>query len=105
MNTKRVFVAALAASLLNAGMLAGGAFGGERWNLSHPRRAEVNQRLHNQSQRIKEGLKSGKLSPAEAQTLHQEDRQIRSEERADAAGHGSHITKAEQRHSTGRRTS
>jgi hypothetical protein len=97
MHTKRVLVTALVAGLLNAAMLAGAAFGGEPWKLNHPRRAEVNQRLHNQDQRVKEGLKSGKLSQAEAQTLHQEDRQIRNEERADAAEHGSHITKAEQR--------
>ncbi len=97
MNTKRVLVATLVAGLLNAGMLTGTTFAGERWRLHHPRRAEVNQRLRNQSQRIKEGLKSGELSPAEAQTLHQEDRQIRYEERAEAAEHGSHITKAEQR--------
>jgi len=97
MHMKRVLITALAAGLLNAGVLAGGAFGGERWNLNHPRRAEVNQRLHNQGQRIREGVKSGKLSQAQAQTLHQEDRQIRTEERADAAQNGSHITKAEQR--------
>lgn len=97
MQAKRVLITTLAAGLLNMGMLAGGAFGGERWNWNHPRRAEVNQRLHNQGQRIKEGLKSGKLSQAEAQTLHQEDRQIRTEERADAAEHGSHLTQAEQK--------
>lgn len=97
MQLKRVFVAAVAAGLLNAGILAGGAFGGEQWRLNHPRRAEVNQRLHNQNQRIKEGRQSGKLSQAQAQSLHQEDRQIRTEERADAAQNGSHITKAEQK--------
>ena len=96
MRAKQILITALAAGLLNAGMLAGGAFGGERWKLNHPRRAEVNQRLHNQNQRINEGLKSGKLTPAQAQALHQEDHHIRTAERADAAQYGSHITKAEQ---------
>jgi hypothetical protein len=68
-----------------------------QWKQDHPRRAEVNGRLGNQNERINEGVQSGKLSPAEAQGLHQEDRQIRKEERADASQDGGHITKAEQK--------
>lgn len=97
MQRKQVIVAALAAAILNVGLMAGAAFGGEKekWNKEHPRRAEVNHRLHNQNARIKEGLKTGKLTPQQAKALHQEDHQIRQEERADAAQDGGHITAAE----------
>ncbi|MGO9114563.1 MAG: hypothetical protein ACLP9L_35555 [Thermoguttaceae bacterium] len=97
MQRKQVVATALAAALLNVGFLAGAALGGQKWNAEHPRRAEVNHRLHNQSARIKEGLKTGKLSSQQAQALHQQDHQIRQEERADAAQNGGHITKSEQK--------
>ena len=97
MQSKRFVMTALVAALLGIGLLGGTAFGAEGWRAEHPRRAEVNRRLHNQFARIKEGVQSGKLSTQQAQTLHQADHQIRQEERADAAQHGSHITKAEQK--------
>ena len=62
MQRKQIVVTALVAALLNVGFLAGAALGGQKWNAEHPRRAEVNHRLHNQNARIKEGLKTGKLS-------------------------------------------
>jgi len=96
MQRKQIVTTALVAALLNVGFLAGAALGGEKWKAEHPRRAEVNHRLHNQNARINEGLKTGKLSSQQAQALHQQDRQIRQEERADAAQNGGHITKAEQ---------
>jgi hypothetical protein len=96
MQRKQIVATAVLAALLNVGFLAGAALGGEKWKAEHPRRAEVNHRLHNQNARINEGLKTGKLSSQQAQALHQQDRQIRQEERADAAQNGSHITKAEQ---------
>lgn len=67
------------------------------WKADHPRRAEVNRRLNRQNRRINQGVASGKLTPAQAQQLHAEDRAIRQQERAFAAQHGGHITKAEQR--------
>jgi hypothetical protein len=42
-------------------------------------------------------VKSGKLTPHQAKQLHREDHAIRGQERADAAAHGGHITKPEQR--------
>ena len=87
-----------------AGMLVSGlSYAGERrdehreWNKDHPRRHEVNKRLNNQNRRINEGVEDGKLSQGQAQQLHAEDRAIRQQERADAAQHGGHVTKAEQR--------
>ena len=41
----------------------------------------VNRREHRQKNRIKEGVKSGELSKDEAQTLRQEQKAIRQEER------------------------
>ncbi len=67
-----------------------------QWKADHPRRAEVNQRLHNQNARIHEGVESGSLSKREAHRLHANDRAIRQEERAMAAQHGGHLTKDEQ---------
>jgi len=96
MQRKQIVASALVATLLNVGFLAGAALGGEKWKAEHPRRAEVNHRLHNQNARINEGLKTGKLSSQQAQALHQQDHQLRQEERADAAQNGGHITKTEQ---------
>jgi hypothetical protein len=67
------------------------------WQKTHPRRAEVNHRLANQSRRIHEERKEGELTAAQAAALHKEDRQIRQEERAMASQNGGHITKQEQR--------
>ena len=67
------------------------------WNAAHPRRAEVNGRLANQNRRIDNGVADHQLTNSQARQLHREDHAIRSEERADAAAHGGHITKGEQR--------
>jgi Asp-tRNA(Asn)/Glu-tRNA(Gln) amidotransferase A subunit family amidase len=68
-----------------------------KWEKHHPRREQVNDRLANQNQRIKEEVKEGELTKAQANDLHKEDRQIRQEERAMASQNGGHITKAEQK--------
>jgi hypothetical protein len=73
------------------------AFAKGNWKANHPRRAEVNQRLDNQRERINEGERSGKLTHEQAQQLHQDDRNIRQQEREMAAQNGGHITKTEQR--------
>lgn len=67
------------------------------WQKAHPRRAEVNHRLANQTRRIHEERKEGDLTPAQAAALHKDDRQIRQEERDMASQNGGHITKQEQR--------
>jgi hypothetical protein len=67
------------------------------WRASHPRRAEVNDRLKNQNERIREGRENGTLSKQQAQQLHAEDHNIRTQEREMAAQNGGHVTKTEQR--------
>ncbi len=64
---------------------------------NHPRREEVNNRLANQSNRIKTEVAEDEMSKAKATRLHKDDRQIRQEERDMASQDGSHITKQEQR--------
>ncbi|HSY29520.1 MAG TPA: hypothetical protein VK832_18560 [Burkholderiaceae bacterium] len=66
------------------------------WQESHPRRAEVNGRLGNQNARIKNQVKDGNMSKAQAANLHHDDHQIRQEERDMASQNGGHITKSEQ---------
>lgn len=73
------------------------AKGNGEWKASHPRRAEVNQRLANQNARIRAGVADGKLTHAQAAQLHAEDHQMRAEEHAMARQNGGHITKSEQR--------
>jgi len=68
-----------------------------QWQKDHPRRTEVNKRLANQNQRIKQERKEGEITKGQAQKLHAEDHAIRQEERAMASTNGSHITKAEQK--------
>jgi hypothetical protein len=87
----------LAAAALVTTCLASPALGGDSWQDNHPRRAEVNQRLANQNARIKDGVKDGQLTHAQASQLHAEDHAIRTEERGMAAEHGGHLTKGEQR--------
>ncbi len=77
--------------------LATPSFADTRWEQTHPRRDQVNDRLANQNRRVDNGVRSGKLSPQQARQLHKEDHAIRTEERADASLHGGHITKGEQR--------
>jgi hypothetical protein len=69
----------------------------KEWKEDHPRRAQVNKRLGNQNERIKEGVESGRLTQGQAQQLHQEDHAIREQERAEAAQHGGHITRGERK--------
>jgi len=67
------------------------------WKQEHPRRAQVNQRLKNQNQRIHTEVKEGELSKSQAAQLHKNDAQIRQEERDMASQNGGHITAQEQR--------
>jgi len=84
----------LTIAVLGLGLVLGGV--SEASAAAHPRRAEVNHRLAVQNARIHQGVKQGTITRKEAAQLHAEHREIRAEERADAAAHGGHITKAEQ---------
>ena len=77
---------------------AGSTFAADtQWQKNHPRREQVNNRLANQNKRIKDEVKDGDMTKAQARKLHRKDRQIRQEERAMAGQNGGHITKQEQR--------
>ncbi len=76
---------------------AGSTMADTTWQKNHPRREEVNNRLNNQNKRIKEEVKEGDMTKAQARKLHREDRQIRKEERLMASQNGGHITKQEQK--------
>ena len=80
------------------GSTAAGSFAAEgQFDKTHPRRAEVNQRLNNQDRRIHNEAKEGEMSKGKAARLHRKDRHIRNEERAMASQSGGHITKQEQK--------
>lgn len=68
-----------------------------KWQQNHPRREEVNNRIHNQNDRINDAVKDGDMNKAEAQKLHKEDKQIKQEEKDMASQNGGHITKQEQK--------
>ena len=86
-----------AAVLVSLAALAGSASAETAWQKNHPRREQVNHRLANQNQRIRQDVKNGTLSASQAAALHHEDRQLRQEERAMASQNGGHITRQEQR--------
>lgn len=63
-----------------------------KFDRTHPRRAEVNARLKNQDRRIHQEVKEGHMSRRQASRLHRADRRIRREERRMAARNHGHIT-------------
>ena len=90
---KKFFTLALIAFL---GISASSFAQDSKWEQTHPRRDQVNDRLANQNKRIHEERKEGDISAAKAARLHREDHHIRQEERHMAARHDGHITRGEQ---------
>jgi hypothetical protein len=78
-------------------VMAGSAFAETSWERNHPRRDQVNDRLHNQDRRINREYREGEISRGQARALHREDRQVRREERTMASLDGGHITRTDQR--------
>ena len=93
----RTAVTAAVAAVALSGIASNALADDTKWQKDHPRREQVNNRLANQNQRIKQERKEGEITKAQAQKLHSEDHAIRQEERAMASTNGGHITKAEQR--------
>src|SRR5271163_4866880 len=77
-------------------IIAGTASAETTWQKNHPRRTQVNSRLANQNRRIHQDVKNGTLTKGQAAALHNDDHQIRQEERDMASQNGGHITKSEQ---------
>lgn len=95
MNVKStLFAAALLAA--SAGLCTT-AHADNQWQKKHPRREQVNDRLHHQDKRIHHEVKEGELSKGQAAALHKDDHQIRQEERDMASQNHGHITKQEKR--------
>jgi hypothetical protein len=86
-----------ALALVMAGTLVTRAMAETNWDRNHPRRDQVNDRLQNQNQRIKQEVREGEISKGQAKQLHREDHAIRQEERTMSKFDNGHITPAEQR--------
>lgn len=95
LNIKKTLIAA--ALGVSLGGLLAPAMADTQWQKDHPRREQVNNRLANQNQRIKQERKEGEITKGQAAKLHREDHTIRKEERAMASTNNSHVTKAEQK--------
>ncbi|MBB1199081.1 hypothetical protein EGM70_02010 [Enterobacteriaceae bacterium 89] len=88
----------LAITMIGLFVVSASSFAKEsEWQKHHPRRDEVNNRLEHQDQRIKHDVKDGSMSRDEAKNLHEQDRGIRDQERADAKADHGHITKQEKK--------
>jgi membrane-bound lytic murein transglycosylase B len=90
---KLTTLAALAVTLVT---LSGNVFADTKFQQNHPRRAQVNARLNNQNQRIDTEVKDGQISRKQGAALHNDDHQIRTEERDMASQNNTHITTQEQ---------
>lgn len=89
---------ALTALAVVATCTVGSTFAADtKWEKSHPRREQVNNRFDNQQDRIAKEVKSGEMSKGKAARLTAKDRKIRQEERLMASQNSGHITKSAQR--------
>ena len=95
-KTLRLMTLVASAALFSASFSAG-ALAATPWQNHHPRRAEVNARLANQTHRIHNEVREGDITHAQAASLHRRDRQIRGEERAMASQQGGHLTYTQKR--------
>lgn len=68
-----------------------------KWEKTHPRRDQVNDRLARQNMRITQERKEGDITKDQAIALRKQDRQIRQEELTMASQHDGHLTRAEQK--------
>jgi len=85
-----------AAGLSMALGAAGAASADTPWQVHHPRREEVNTRLHNLNASIRHKRHEGDLSRYQAFRMHQRVHDIRMQERFYARHDGGHITGWEQ---------
>lgn len=96
MNIKKNILLAAVGAAIALGA-ANGASAESRWDNAHPRREEVNHRLHHQAMRIRHERREGEITRVQAHRLHAQDRAIRHEERRMASMDHGHLTRAEQR--------
>ncbi|MGH8299049.1 MAG: hypothetical protein ACRES6_07165 [Steroidobacteraceae bacterium] len=91
----RTVLTALAA-IISLACVAAPAMAQTAWQAQHPRRAQIDARLHDHDMRIDRELRTGQIGPRQAQRLHGADQRIRAQEQRMAAMHGGHITAREQ---------
>jgi predicted transglutaminase-like cysteine proteinase len=63
----------------------------------HPRVNQVNRRETRQQARIANGVKSGKLTPAQTARLEKGEKRLQNNEKRDMAKNNGHLTKQDQR--------
>jgi CRISPR/Cas system-associated endoribonuclease Cas2 len=63
----------------------------------HPRVNQVNRRETRQQQRIGNGVKNGKLTPAQTARLEKGENRLQNNEKKDMAKDNGHLTKQDQR--------
>ncbi len=95
MNFSTPKKAALAALMTSVILARGTSFAGT-WRQNHPRRVQVNGRLENQNDRVRNGIRDDQLTRGQARQIHSEDRDIRDQERLYARDHNGHISKGEE---------
>lgn len=74
---------------------AAGAASANPWQMHHPRRVEVNQRLERIDHRIGMERRDGELSRGQARDLRREDAGLRGQERFFASHDRSHLNRAD----------
>ena len=95
MTTVRTTLAVLALSA--AAVFSSSAFAAQTpWQQHHPRRQEINHRLHQQNQRITHEVRQGEMTHARAHQLRANAHSVRTQERLMAKQDGGHITRADQ---------
>jgi hypothetical protein len=94
MQLRNLLIAAVGLAI-TAGA-AGAASADTPWQAHHPRREEVNQRLHNLNAGIRDERHEGGLNRWQAARMHFRVHQIRRQERFFARHDGGHITRHEQ---------
>ena len=89
-------LAVTALGVAAAGAATSGASAQTYFQVHHPRRVEVNNRLAVENFRIHQERREGLIGPRKAALLHARVHEIRHEERIDARFDRSHITRGEQ---------
>lgn len=84
-------------SLGVAVMIAQSASAETRWEKTHPRRDQVNDRIAHQQLRITREKREGEITSQQAKALRANDHAIREQERAYASTQNGHITKEQQK--------
>src|SRR5580698_7399439 len=92
---KGIFAVLLA--VISMVMISYRATAESQYNKTHPRVHEVNKRLKNQRNRVKQGEANGTLTKQQGNQINREDNRINQEKKDMMANDGGHLTKSDQR--------